>query len=311
MLNMFSTAAQAFDHSLILGMDDAIGAGLAWVTPQLRVAMMLYVVGMGFLTMYHKTDGWSFVHSAAKGIALGAIIKIENYNYYVRDLFFTDLPNTFAAALHGPRAAVDSAQQFDALWSAALNLVAFVLGKATGFSHIVDRGVVWALAGLILLALWVCFIIWYISRVFMALVICLGTFMMVLALFKQTRGYVEQWIGKLVGLTMLELSSSILLRIVLAVMSDRMFLMKYDPDLSVDMLITTVAEICGVFWMGALLMIALPSVISIGSGVGAGVAITSGMLGSVGSAAGSLAQGGIRRAGRMGMALGRYTGAQR
>jgi hypothetical protein len=37
-------------------MDDAIAAGLTWVTPQLRVAMMLYVIGMGFLTMYHKTD---------------------------------------------------------------------------------------------------------------------------------------------------------------------------------------------------------------------------------------------------------------
>jgi hypothetical protein len=307
---MFTTAAAAFDQSLIAGMDDAIAAGLAWVTPQLRVAMMLYVIGMGFLTMYHKTDSWSFVHAAAKGIALGTIIKITNYNYYIRDLFFYDLPNGFAAALNGPRAAVDSARQFDILWSAVLHLVAFVLGQATGFSHIVDRGVVWALAGLILLALWLCFIIWYIARVFMALIICLGAFMMVLALFRQTRGYVEQWIGKLVGLTMLQLSSSILLRIVLVIMNDRMMLMKNDPSMSVDMLISSVAGVCGVFWMGALLMVALPSAISIGSGVGVGVAITSGMLGSVGVAAGGLAKAGITRAGRMGMALGRYTGSQ-
>jgi hypothetical protein len=310
MLDMFTTAAAAFDQSLIAGMDDAIAAGLAWVTPQLRVAMMLYVIGMGFLTMYHKTDSWSFVHAAAKGIALGTIIKITNYNYYIRDLFFYDLPNGFAAALNGPRAAVDSARQFDILWSAVLHLVAFVLGQATGFSHIVDRGVVWALAGLILLALWLCFIIWYIARVFMALIICLGAFMMVLALFRQTRGYVEQWIGKLVGLTMLQLSSSILLRIVLVIMNDRMMLMKNDPSMSVDMLISSVAGVCGVFWMGALLMVALPSAISIGSGVGVGVAITSGMLGSVGVAAGGLAKAGITRAGRMGMALGRYTGSQ-
>jgi hypothetical protein len=290
--------------------NSSIAAGLAWVTPQLRVAMMLYVIGMGFLTMYHKTDSWSFVHAAAKGIALGTIIKITNYNYYIRDLFFYDLPNGFAAALNGPRAAVDSARQFDILWSAVLHLVAFVLGQATGFSHIVDRGVVWALAGLILLALWLCFIIWYIARVFMALIICLGAFMMVLALFRQTRGYVEQWIGKLVGLTMLQLTSSILLRLVLVVMNDRMLLMKNDTTMSVDLLITAFAGVCGVFWMGALLMIALPSVIAIGSGVGAGVAITSGMLGSVGVAAGGLARAGITRAGRVGMALGRYTGSQ-
>ena len=307
---MFSNAAAAFDQSLIVGMDDAIAAGLTWVTPQLRVAMMLYVIGMGFLTMYHKTDSWSFVHAAAKGIALGAIIRITNYNYYVRDLFFYDLPNTFAASLHGPRAAVDSAQQFDVLWSGALHFCGFVLGQATGFSHLIDRGVVWALAGLILLALWLCFIVWYLARVFMALVICLGTFMLVLALFRQTRGYVEQWIGKLVGLTMLQLTSSILLRLVLVVMNDRMLLMKNDTTMSVDLLITAFAGVCGVFWMGALLMIALPSVIAIGSGVGAGVAITSGMLGSVGVAAGGLARAGITRAGRVGMALGRYTGSQ-
>jgi len=291
-------------------MDDAIAAGLTWVTPQLRVAMMLYVIGMGFLTMYHKTDSWSFVHAAAKGIALGAIIRITNYNYYVRDLFFYDLPNTFAASLHGPRAAVDSAQQFDVLWSGALHFCGFVLGQATGFSHLIDRGVVWALAGLILLALWLCFIVWYLARVFMALVICLGTFMLVLALFRQTRGYVEQWIGKLVGLTMLQLTSSILLRLVLVMMNDRMLLMKNDTTMSVDLLITAFAGVCGVFWMGALLMIALPSVIAIGSGVGAGVAITSGMLGSAGVAAGGLARAGITRAGRVGMALGRYTGSQ-
>jgi hypothetical protein len=309
MLNMFSNAAAAFDQSLIVGMDDAITAGLTWVTPQLRVAMMLYVIGMGFLTMYHKTDSWSFVHAAAKGIALGAIIRITNYNYYVRDLFFYDLPNTFAASLHGPRAAVDSAQQFDVLWSGALHFCGFVLGQATGFSHLIDRGVVWALAGLILLALWLCFIVWYLARVFMALVICLGTFMLVLALFRQTRGYVEQWIGKLVGLTMLQLTSSILLRLVLVVMNDRMLLMKNDTTMSVDLLITAFAGVCGVFWMGALLMIALPSVIAIGSGVGAGVAITSGMLGGVGMVAGGLAKAGITRAGRLGMSLGRYTGA--
>jgi hypothetical protein len=93
-------------------------------------------------------------------------------------------------------------------------------------------------------------------------------------------------------------------------MNDRMLIMKNDTNMSVDLLMAAFAGVAGVFWMGALLMIALPSVIAIGSGVGAGVAITSGMLGSVGVAAGGLARAGITRAGRVGMALGRYTGSQ-
>ena len=46
-----------------------------------------------------------------------------------------------------------------------------------------------------------------------------------------------------------------------------------------------------------------------GSGTGAGVAITSGMLGSVGVAAGGQAKARITRAGRIGMSLSRYTGS--
>ena len=46
-----------------------------------------------------------------------------------------------------------------------------------------------------------------------------------------------------------------------------------------------------------------------GSGTGAGVAITSGMLGSVGVAAGGLAKAGITCAGRICMSLSRYTGS--
>jgi hypothetical protein len=88
-----------------------------------------------------------------------------------------------------------------------------------------------------------------------------------------------------------------------------MLLMKNDTTMSVDLLITAFAGVCGVFWMGALLMIALPSVIAIGSGVGAGVVVTSGMLGSVGVAAGGLVKSGVTRAGRLGMTLGRYTGS--
>lgn len=312
---MFSAAALAFDQSLVQGMDAAIGAGLAWVAPQLRVAMMLYVLGYGLLTMYQHADTWTFVTAAVRAIAIGMIIQATNYNYYVRDLFFTDLPNAFAAALNGPRITVNSAQQFDILWSAALNMCAFVLGQATGLVHIGDRALVWILAMLMLLALWVCFVIWYISRVFMALIICIGAFLLVLALFRSTRGYVQQWIGKLVGLSMLQLTASILLRIVLVVLTARLKVMQNDLNLGLDELINNVAGVTGVFWMGALLMIALPSAIAIGSGVGAGTAVATGMLGGVAGRAAGAATGAARStagaAGKMGRALGRYTGSRR
>lgn len=296
--NIFSTTAQSFDQLLMLGMDAAIGAGLAWVAPALRTAMMLYVLGYGFLTLYQHADGWTFVTAAMRAIAIGMLIQSTNYNFYVRDLFFTDLPNAFAAALNGPRITVNSAQTFDKLWEASLHMCGYVLGQAAGWTNVGERAVVWVLLMLMMLALWICFIVWYISRVFMALFICVGAFLLVLALFRSTRGYVQQWVGKLVGLTMLQLSSSILLRLVLAVLWDRMATIQNDPKLGIDELLNNVAGVTGVFWMGALLMIALPSAIAIGSSVGAGAAVTTGLLGGVAGRAAGAASGAAGGAGR-------------
>src|SRR4051812_46537154 len=84
-----------------------------------------------------------------------------------------------------------------------------------------------------------CFGMWYISRVFMAVVICLGPFLIIGALFKGTRGFVFQWIGKLIGLTMLGLASSIVLRVVLAIISARLRSVEINPSMSIDEMIVT------------------------------------------------------------------------
>jgi hypothetical protein len=114
---------------------------------------------------------------------------------------------------------------------------------------------------------------------------------------------------------MLQLTASILLRIVLVVLTARLKVMQNDLNLGLDELINNVAGVTGVFWMGALLMIALPSAISIGSGVGAGTAVATGMLGGLAGRAAGAATGAARStagaAGKMGRALGRYTGSRR
>lgn len=306
--NVFTLSAQAFDQSLIEGMDAVIGAGLTWVAPALRTAMMLYVLGYGFLTMYQHADGWTFVTAAMRAIAIGMLIQSANYNYYVRDLFFTDLPNTIAASLYGPRISVNSAQQLDVLWSAAVNMASFILKQAIGWTNIGERALVYVLLMLIQLALWVCFVVWYISRVFMALIICMGAFLLVLALFRSTRGYVQQWIGKLVGLTMLNLSASILLRVVLVVLTGRLRAIQGDPTLSLSEMLNNLAGVTGVFGMGAMLMIALPSAISIGSGVGAGAAVATGMLGGAAGRAAGAATGAASGAGNAARGAARAVG---
>lgn len=306
--NIFLNTATEFDGLLIEGMNAAIGTGLLWARPQLTIFLGLYVIGYGLMMMYAKVDGWTLALAAARAIAVSTILVLANYNHYVRDLFFTDLPNELAKAINGPRVTVNSAQQFDVIWSAVIHYTSYILAQATGFSHMDDRAVAWLYAYVSHVALWVCFGMWYISRVFMAIVISMGPFIIILFLFRSTREYAQQWVGKLVGLTALGLGSAIVLRLVVMVMTNRLMTMQQNPGMSVDEMLANSAGVTGVFWLGALMMIILPSVISIGAGMGAGHAVASGMISGGVSTVGRASVSSVKLASKAGKTLGRYTG---
>lgn len=310
---IFERTATELDTSLIEGMGVAVSAGLAWAAPQLKTGLMLYVAGFGLLMMYGRVDKGTFMTAIVRALAVTAILKASNYDYYVRDLFFTDLPNAIAAAMDGPRVTVNSADQFDRMWSAVMHYSAFINGQASGWDDIVNRSIVWGLAGANLIALGVCFGMWYIARGFMAIIICIGPWLIILYLWDATRGWVNEWIGKLVGFVVLQLAASILLRIVLSILNGRLKAMNDNPGLSIDEMIANAAGLTGIFWIMALIMFVLPSFVAIGSGAGAGVAMASGIVGSFGgSVAGAAATVGglaVKGGAAAGKALGGATGS--
>lgn len=305
---IFYNFATGMDEVLVAGMNDTITAGLAWAAPQLRVALALYVIGNALLMMYGKMDSGGFLYAVMRAMAVVAILKVSNYNYYVRDLFFTDLPNAIAAAMNGPRSSVDSSQQFDALWEAVAHAVAFINGQAMGtFEGPFNRGIVWVLAFLDLLATGVCFFIWYISRVFMAITLCIGPFLIILYLFRGTREYVNQWIGKLVGLIALQIGTSILTRFVILQISDTLIALDRNPGTSVDEMIINFVGVTGIFFLAALMMFVLPLWLTIGNGASGVVTMVTGMAASVGSAAASST---VKGSAKLGQKLGQYTGSR-
>ena len=281
---VFQNTATELDAALIEGMNAAVASGLEWAGPQLRVALGLYVIGNALMMMYGKLDGSAFLHATIRAMAVAAILKAVNYNYYVRDLFFTDLPNELARAMNGPRVTVNSAQQFDVLWSAVSHHTAFILSQASWY----DAGNTIALFGIAaieLASLWIIFIIWMIARAFMALVICLGPFLIILYLFRGTREYVHQWVGKILTLTILQLTASILLRILLVILSSRMKSLNQNPGTSVTEMIANAASVSGVFFVGSVMMIVLPAFLGVH-----GVSAAGGIMASTGVAAGGLAK---------------------
>ncbi|MBB5696055.1 type IV secretion system protein [Muricoccus pecuniae] len=298
MPTIFTDIATSMDTMLIASMDAIISSGLASMRPQIALALSLYIIGFAALTVFGKTDIGAAAMAAVRALVVAQILRAASYTSYVRDFFFTDLPNTIAAALGGPRSGISSAQQFDLLWSAALHATSIVLGQATGFTMMLERGVAWIEAGAMLVALGAIFLVWLIARVFMAIVICLGVFIILLFLFSATRGFVEQWIGKLVGLIVLQITSSILLRIVLVVISDKMRAMGAAPPGDVDAMLAQLGSIAAVYWIGAALMIVLPSFFAIGSGVSAGAVVAAGHVSRFASGAGRAVVAPFRHASR-------------
>ncbi|GEO42158.1 hypothetical protein SAE02_63060 [Skermanella aerolata] len=304
---IFYNFATGMDEVLVAGMNDTINAGLAWAAAPLRTALALYVIGNALLMMYGKMDAGGFLHAVVRAMAVVAILKASNYNYYVRDLFFTDLPNAIAAAMNGPRASVDSSRQFDALWEAVAHAVAFINGQSMGMSGPILRAVVWFFAFLDLLAIGVCFFIWYVSRVFMAITLCIGPFLIILYLFRGAREYVNQWIGKLVGLIVLQIGTSILTRFVILQISDTLIALDRNTGTSVDEMIINFAGVTGIFFLAALMMFVLPLWLTIGNGASGVVTMVTGMAASVGSAAASST---VKGSAKLGQKLGQYTGSR-
>lgn len=287
---IFQNFATEFDATLVDGMNDVVRSGLAWAQPQLRALLVLYVVAyaLGFM-LTANVSARQAAYAALRGLLVAAAIQSAQYVPYVQEMFFTTLPNQIAAALNGPRITVSSAQQFDIMWSATLRVNGFVLQQASGWLQVMDRAMAWLFALLCLVALGIMFVMWFVSRIFMAIVICMGPFLIPLYLFRATRGFVEGWVGKLVGLTVLQLASSILLRALLVVITRRFSVMQNNLGDSIDMMLGSFAGIAGLFWMGALLMVVLPTAVSIGAAMGASQAATAAALLSLPSRAHSLA----------------------
>lgn len=288
---IFEPFATDLDRTLIGGMNDVVQSGLAWAQPQLRALLVLYVVAyaLGFM-LTANVSARQAAFAALRGLMVAAAVKSANYVPWVQEQFFTTLPNQIAAALNGPRTAVSSAQQFDILWSAALRVNGLILQQASGWLHVVDRGVAWGIAAVCVLALLVMFIMWSIPRIFLALVICIGPFLIPLYLFRTTRSFVEAWIGKLVGLTVLQLAASILMRVLLIIVNARFRAMQDNLGDNIDMMLSSFFGIAILFCMGALLMVVLPTAVSIGAAMGAAQVATAATLFSVPGRAAALAR---------------------
>lgn len=208
-------------------------------------------------------------------IVVQFIVNAANYNQYVRDFFFDGVPAEFAAAFMDTPATLSSAQQFDKASGEVDSLVAAAQMQNTGWSTeaLSNSMAIWvADIGIkIMIAVWA--FVWSLGRFLLAVVLGFGPWILVFELFDRTRGFVDHWIGTLVGLVVYQLAGAITLQIVMTGAFALLTAIHVSGTVNADEMVGMLVQVFYFFAMSALTMLALPFICSVGSGAAAGNAV--------------------------------------
>lgn len=274
--------AQIQDAAVISGMNSVINASLAFVWPIVHWLAIIYLIVMFVQVASNAMTMNAFIGKFARLFVVVALIHTSGiYTKYVRDLAFTEVPNTIAQVVAGTQPGVSAAAQFDTITMATDNLFATAMKQNTSWSvsGIGNAIALWIADGAANLMIAIMFGIWLLGRKLLAIVLCLGPWLLLFELFDLTRGFTAQWIGKIVGLLVFQLASATLMVIMLKGESTILQAIKASPGTDIDQMIGNLMHLVAFLATDALTMIALPAICAIGSGVAAGHAVASGAIG--------------------------------
>ena len=218
------------DAALIGSMDGIIASMTsAMATPVAAAAIVYYAVQGLRLANGDSAPLQNFVPQL---IRVGTVIWLSSnlgaFNQWVRDIFFTGLPNALGAVIANSTGATGNslgatAAIFDNIWSQIWIVVGGVWAQA-GFS---TAGAIAGFAGILAaifgtLGLLVLALVYICARMVLAVIVCLAPAIIGCAMFDATRPIFERALGKVVALIILQTAGLIVLQIVL--MGDQWFI---------------------------------------------------------------------------------------
>jgi len=280
-------------QQLKMAMDAIIAAELQFVVPIIKALLVMFVVRQFTLTWTGNMTVERFVGSSVRAAVVVFLISHSGaFVQYVRDPLFDKIPqaisNTIlASAGVQTNSSATIAQQFDKASAASDAVTAAIVSKQTGFSvasfvnylsaQFANQGIQWLLAGIAA--------IWLLGQSLLAIILCFGPLLLGFELFDRTRGWVDQWIGKLVGMTAFGIGTSILLAIQMQGLLRLLKAVNSNLPQSGVEAVAVLMRVAGNVVMDLLTMVALPAICAYGSGVAAALAAPSAMLAIRGSAA--------------------------
>ncbi|WP_376100933.1 type IV secretion system protein (plasmid) [Roseomonas sp. CCTCC AB2023176] len=217
---IFTYIVSQVERQLVDSVSGVVAAFLTYASAPLRVALVLYVALTGIaLVRGGGTQPGSVI--LARLLRAAAVVWLltgsGNYELWIHRLFFEVLPTSLSNALTSGGVAPISSASFDQVWLATWR-AGLEVWRASGYTEIGKQFcvILFWLAGI--LSTVFCFAIWLVSRVVLALYIAIGPLLVGLALFAATRSVFERWIGSLISCVILQVTTVVLLFIILAVL---------------------------------------------------------------------------------------------
>lgn len=281
---MFEQFASFTDGMTTDFLDTTIRAGTDAALQWMRGALMLMVAISAVLVWTGRLDLWWVVRRVLIALIIITLLQAGAYNQYVRDFFWTTVPNLIASSFAGGQVNVTAARRFDVISDAASHVVAAADAQASGIWNVRAQFGIALAHGVMLVTIGLCFALWLVARVATALLISVGPFLLIAAIFDATRGWVMSWIGKLVSLAVWSLCSTALAEMMLS--GTLVWVRRTAANAAgLSERVDGLWKLCVWILIDFAVMLALPYFASVGSGAAAGVHAGPSRLASMATAA--------------------------
>jgi type IV secretion system protein VirB6 len=265
--DFFQTWVGIFEGLLTPAGNAAIASGLTAIAGPLTTLLVIYVITTGILCSLGEFSARLAVSRVLRAGFVSMLLTATYFNPYVRDLFITTLPAWFASALSNSPSTVSLPEQCDQIRSAMLHMAAGIY-QNTSWQDIDVRAETMLASMLGTAFLGILVLVYELTRTFMLLTVCVAPFVIAGYLFDATKSFVEGWIGKAVGLAVLQLLVSITAQVIVG--ADSAMMKSAAGNVGVGMLsqLSTYFAVVVFFLMMSVVVVGLPSIAySIGKGM--------------------------------------------
>jgi type IV secretory pathway VirB6-like protein len=272
------------------------------LVPILKALLTIFVGRQFFLVMFGHMSMERFWNSVIRALVIVFLVaNATNFNQWVATKVFTNIPQALTSlgvGSYAPTAAgQSSASQFDSVSAAGDAIAAQIVAKSSiwSVSSLINGGTGYLADAIFQIILCCIFGIWLLGLGLLCIALCIGPPFLCFEFFDRTRGFVDQWIGKLVGFAAFGFATSIVLAMQMQGLTTTLakingmaatnvpqavaMMMHAVGDGVLDLMLMGSCPIAFGFGSGAVAALAAPAALAVGRSLFAGAGIAKGVAG--------------------------------